>query len=587
MMNHPHSTRGLDVAMQPGMSDSSQSLQAVVHDAMHRIYPDRWEEAATDDIHAQAVATGHTAAVVVAVRCPQAATIRVELESWVSPAHQVFTQADLPADAPQVRIHWLAPVHVQANSVKSCHNGPWQQDKADYLLRPAPFDVCEVLWPEDHVQSPGGRTEGFVVLIDVPPDALVGRWCQRLRITAGDQSITCQTRLNIQAVNLPAQDSLRLVNWLRVDRLAWQYPDVKPWSDEHWRIIQQALALLKNAGQNIVYLPIIENSGNLIDAWQDENKTYHFNFDRFDKMAQMALELGYTHLLGAHVGGKKKIPHGDDISCDLREPLLHIRIPGIGGYELGPQMPACDPEARRYLTAFFTALRQHLQEKGWLDIYMQNIGDEPFQAVSESYCRTTEFIRDIFPGVPLIDAASTHGAAHVLDIPVPEIDYLEIYKSFYDRLISRGKEVWLYVCCCPADHWPNRFLDFHLNRGAMLPWFCFHYDTNGFLHWGAAQWQKDTSPFQDSGFQGDGFVLYPGPQGPVGSMRLLAQQLGVQDHQLLSLLAHSSAQGRGEAKAICQQLIRSPADYDYHCVAVQAARDRLLQAVSRPSLPSG
>lgn len=534
--------------------------------AMERVYPDRIPSPDPGADKLDAI-TGGCAAMVVAARPKRAGELKLEFAGW---------ENDLDWPAPS--LHALRSVRVETNSVQICKAGPWNRKQAPYLLRPSPFRVFEVILPLSRARVQAHQTQAFLVLLEIPGEARLGSGRFRLRLSGAGLDETLSAQLTVHGVRLPRQ-RLKVTNWLILDRLLKRYPGVKPWSARHWELIEQALRVLHEGGQNMILLPYFGAGGEfgLIDV-RRRGKRYLFDFTRLDRLARMALKMGYQYLEGGHIGGKKMNPDGK--GCDLTDNYVYIQIPGVKGKE-GSQVSAEDEKAKDFLRQFFPALQAHLAQNGWLGIYYQHIADEPFRACAESFCRVADFVRSVFPGVPLTDAASDHSSSYALDIPIPEIDYLEPFQDFYRRLAQQGKEFWFYVCCCPVGPWPNRFLDFHLNKGGLLPWFNFHYNSPGFLHWGAACWYDD-DPYEHSHFQGDAFILYPGKDGILGSMRWLAERIGIEDYELLRQLCDRGFKGEALARRICRSLITDATHFRYDTRSVAQARKALRSAAGTP-----
>jgi hypothetical protein len=124
------------------------------------------------------------------------------------------------------------------------------------------------------------------------------------------------------------------------------------------------------------------------------------------------------------------------------------------------------------------------------------------------------------------------------DMPVPSITTA---LSFVKAKIP----CWCYYCCGPRGKYLNRLMDTPLSKIAMHGFLFYRWPFKGFLHWGYNYWQKQWTrelidPFtvSDGGgypgwAYGDTFVVYPGPGGPIDSMRWEVFSLALQDYALL------------------------------------------------------
>ena len=112
------------------------------------------------------------------------------------------------------------------------------------------------------------------------------------------------------------------------------------------------------------------------------------------------------------------------------------------------------------------------------------------------------------------------------------------------------------------------------------------YGATGYLHWGY-NWAESPVPEIDTTWfvpaqgptqSGDVCVVYPGPHGPRDSIRWEMQREGLQDYELLRLLA---ARDPAAAESLAGRLVRGFDDYDTATASFRAARRDLLLRLSR------
>jgi hypothetical protein len=107
-----------------------------------------------------------------------------------------------------------------------------------------------------------------------------------------------------------------------------------------------------------------------------------------------------------------------------------------------------------------------------------------------------------------------------------------------ERLKQLGKELWLYVSG-PRPPYPTLVIDYPAMAYRILPWMCWKYGLNGLLYWSVNYWT--TNPYDDpmnTKWQqnGNGSLYYPGPDGPVPSIRLEVLRDGMEDYEYLARL---------------------------------------------------
>lgn len=159
--------------------------------------------------------------------------------------------------------------------------------------------------------------------------------------------------------------------------------------------------------------------------------------------------------------------------------------------------------------------------------------------------------------------------------------YLKVYGSLRDRLngfiekYGRG-EIWTYVCWEPGDPYMNFYVNEVGIDHRILFWQQYLVDSTGFLYWSATHWQYvDGDPWTNiftvpwidwASFDiyGDGSLLYPGEKyginGPCGSVRLEAFRDGVEDFELITMVANTL--GKDAAMEFVNQVTTSVVDYN-------------------------
>lgn len=107
------------------------------------------------------------------------------------------------------------------------------------------------------------------------------------------------------------------------------------------------------------------------------------------------------------------------------------------------------------------------------------------------------------------------------------------------RRISAGREVWWYVSHTPPRPYGNLFVDFAAVEHRILFWQAWALGMRGMQYWSVnyfPEWQNPHTDLLDSTpVNGDGCLVYPGPDGPVNSIRWETVRDGIEDYDYLSL----------------------------------------------------
>jgi len=189
----------------------------------------------------------------------------------------------------------------------------------------------------------------------------------------------------------------------------------------------------------------------------------------------------------------------------------------------------------------------HLDEKGWSQLaYIYTI-DEPgwqsFPQVKQAF----ELAHDAAPKLktlltygygaskPIEPGAPRYAdLAGYVDIHVPHSDCYE--PGYLKKRQAGGDEIWAYVCISAQRPYLNNWaIDYPGMDHRLLFWQLFDEDITGFLYWQATYWK--VNPWQDTltypGGNGDGSLIYPGPDGPVNSIRFELNRDGIEDYDML------------------------------------------------------
>ncbi|MCC6795069.1 MAG: DUF4091 domain-containing protein [Candidatus Hydrogenedentes bacterium] len=191
------------------------------------------------------------------------------------------------------------------------------------------------------------------------------------------------------------------------------------------------------------------------------------------------------------------------------------------------------PEQLRLANAF---VKQHnLSGRAFCQI-----ADEPERPAWQRLFDTMTRWRNDAPDIPLMLTTSGmqpffHEAAAIWAVHTPVMDTLN-NKAVLEH-ITAGNDVWWYVNHTPPRPYANFFVDFAAIEHRALFWQTWALGIKGVHYWnvnytegGVNPWlsQVDVTPAN-----GDGFLLYPGPNGPVNSMRWEIIRDGVEDYDYL------------------------------------------------------
>jgi sialidase-1 len=191
--------------------------------------------------------------------------------------------------------------------------------------------------------------------------------------------------------------------------------------------------------------------------------------------------------------------------------------------------------------AFFPVLKEHLQEKGWWDIAYLGFDEKPEEVMDAMF----ELINEAGPDYRLV-LSGGHAAERENVELVLYFSSLTNQRRWEEELApmvrevqKRGQMVNFYTACEPR--YPNTFIYSPLREPRMIAWIARKYGLDGYLRFIFNAFPDDV--WKQPAFKwhsGDMFLVYPGPDGPLDSMRWELLRQGIQDYEAWRI-AHEMA----------------------------------------------
>jgi len=213
-------------------------------------------------------------------------------------------------------------------------------------------------------------------------------------------------------------------------------------------------------------------------------------------------------------------------------------------------------------------------------------------------------IRDLFKAIkqkyPMIHTLSTAWLPEKANPMDYNIDWYVPLTSKYDPEIAsdvrkRGGEVWWYICCGPNYPFANWLLENPMIESRIIWWQAYQNNVEGFLYWGLNIWmrQNNDKPIPNNAgpridwslttggdnpeLNGDGVMLFPGVNGPIGSTRLEVVRDGLEDFELLR--QYRTQFGNDAIIKILAPVTQGVSRYTRDTKILNAARIKMLNAI--------
>lgn len=424
---------------------------------------------------------------------------------------------------------------------------PTYHDHDEFILRATPGLYPDPLLPlaSDPVIT-GCPGQWRSLWITVQPEEAIQGGTYEIRIrfeaesgdTLGEEVFT----LEVIPAALPAQKLIH-TEWFHADCLA-NYYEVGIFSERHWMLIDQFMQTAAQHGINMILTPVFtppldtEVGGErptvqLVDVDVSEDGKYAFGFDKLDRWADLCDSNGIQYLEFSHLFTQWGARHA---------PKIMANVNGQPEKLFGWETDATGEVYHAFIRQFIHALTGWIESRGLEQRCYFHVSDEPSESHLEAYGHASRLMNELLPDYPIIDALSdiSFYEQGLVKRPIPGSNHIE---PFLDQQVT---PLWTYYCCSQYKEVSNRFFNLPSARNRIIGIQLYKFNIEGFLHWGYNFWNSQYSkraidPFKvtdaDCGFpSGDAFVVYPGEEGPIESIRLKVFQEALQDLRALQLL---------------------------------------------------
>lgn len=452
---------------------------------------------------------------------------------------------DKPAEAALINVSDLAShtgARIPASAVSVFQVGA--------VSTPEVGPVCDPLYPVEviHIE----RSAALYVRITVPEDTPAGTYLGEIAVVVGGDDVAAGV-LELEVANVDLPDvhewDFFLNVWMNPGAVAHRHR-VEMWSDEHFARLRPYVVDLALHGQKTVVAPICHQPWgtqtphpypNLVQ-WIKRGNTFEFDFSVFDRYIELHEDMGidraihcYTLAQCAGDCDRSIIEYMDSASGELRRMETAVGDPGYA----------------QAWGSFLQAFSQHLKHRRWLERTYIGFDEKP-DAIMD---KVIEFLRHHGPELKISLAGNVREELYA------SLDDLSLHVQFTERGVGQNSPperaamgvaqlldpdrscaltrtcptnatTTFYVCCGPA--FPNTFVHSPLVESRMLPWFAAQGGYDGFLRWSYNDWPDDPYSHPEWGNwpTGDAFLVYPGENGPISSLRWEQLREGIQDFQL-------------------------------------------------------
>lgn len=422
---------------------------------------------------------------------------------------------------------------------------PCYHDHDQYILRNTPglYPDALVEIDESGLRLLNNQWRSIFITIEPNESILAGEYHIDIKMVQNDLILTTDT-FNISILNekLPEQQLIH-TQWFYMDCIA-SYYKLDIFSKEHWEKVESFLKTAGKYGINMILTPLFtppldtefgkeRPTIQLVDI-EKEKGQYKFSFEKLSEFIKICKKnkikyfefapfftqwgSKYTPKIMAYENGEYKRIFGWDIIAD-------------------------SDEYKNFLGQFLPELKNFLKNKGIENFCFFHISDEPSLNDMENYEYANSLLKKYLKDFKFIDAVLNYEFYEkgFIDRPVVASNHIE---SFIKNNVKDN--LWVYYCCAQYIDVANCFFNMPSYRNRILGFQLYKYNIEGFLHWGYNFWytqfsKKEIDPFLISdagcGFpSGDSYMVYPGEDGAIVSLRLEVLQQAIYDLRALKLL---------------------------------------------------
>lgn len=446
---------------------------------------------------------------------------------------------------------------------------------------------------------PAGQSAGIVVEVTTEANTPAGEYSTTVELSGdqGTRSIPITVKVWNTTLPEPKDSTFSYTNWFSSTNMNGDgfpafmdaYYDAANFGENFFTVMANWAKVMAKQRQNVIYVPTMALL--VSDMTIDADGTYHFTFKNFDRYIETFLENGSVKALEGGFFYEKDwyVNPPTEPNTWPEDSLVTAIFVKDGDRCTTKWVKVTDAAAEPHFDQLIPALYSHLKAKGWEDIWLQHVCDEPLSdlqadQISAMYKR----ILAEMPGVRTLDAGSQqlkNFPDGEMSVYCPQLDDYERTRNAYNQVNdgNSGHELWTYTCVNPQGSYMTRIADYPLLWARVIGWYDWQQGVTGYLHWGWNLWQQakysPNDPFGDmycDSAAGDAFLVYPDAanmsvfEGP----RSTSVRDSWEDYELLVLAAGKNST---KAKNLVDSIVTSGTVFTHVSEKLLDARLELLK----------
>lgn len=289
--------------------------------------------------------------------------------------------------------------------------------------------------------------------------------------------------------------------------------------------------------------------------------------------------------------------------------LTHFNALYLYAGMLDPNKPdTWQAQIDKWIDQLRTAMAEYRKAGVAQDAYVYGF-DEATGPMLTAAKKTFAAVKKEFPDLPIMTTLRDNsmgpdtGLTDLVDIWAPQQDLYD--QQVAERTRARGDQAWWYADIATGYPLPNWFNGYPPIDARMLMGPMSHQaGVEGVLYYAVNHWgtgTRDDHPLINDGIfsawdpitfgttPGDGSLFYPGPDGPMASIRLENFRDGMEDYNLLAELrrqlrshpdAPAAVRARAERALAAQAVVDGKQDFTENPARYRSWRDQVAEAIT-------
>lgn len=340
-------------------------------------------------------------------------------------------------------------------------------------------------------------------------------------------TVTCT--VEVFPVEITTDKYSRCAHWFYPNCI-YEWYGLEPFEEKTWELVRKYMENMWDHGNNIMntYLWTMPVNGDmgyyqLLKVKKVGENKYLFDWSNVLRWIRMAKEIGFKRFLFGHFFTQWGAANPPRIYENYDDPNDYE------GKELWPKdTPNTDPVYEAFLDQLFPELKKLLEAEGIYEGSLFHLSDEPLATEEnlKNYRNGRAMVKKLAPWITCIDAIN-----HMEYVDEGMTDIAIAGLQVTNKFRERGLEHYAYFCCGPRGTWLNRLMDTPLTKIRASGWLAYFLNALGILHWGYNSWYKLCTDILINPYavthghdypmipHGDCYMVYPGEDGPVDSIR--------------------------------------------------------------------